>query len=407
MKAYERFLNYIKVHTTSDEESGLHPSFPGEFDLADMLKCELDDLGLMNVRVDEHAYVYAYLPATKGYENAKKLAFIAHMDTSPEASGKDVKPIIRKNYDGKDIVLEGSKNVLSLERFPELKDFIGDTIITTDGTTLLGADDKAGIAEIMTVFETIKDQKLPHGELWVAFTPDEEIGEGTDYFDLENFGADYAYTVDGGDVNAIEYENFNAAGAEITIKGISVHPGSAKNIMVNALRVAYELDDKLPKHERPEHTEGYEGFFHLTSLSGTTSSAKMSYIIRDHNMDKFKEKKALMEQAVAAINEKYGENTAVLDMKDSYYNMLEKIKPHMHLIENARIALKKAGLSPIDVPVRGGTDGARLSYDGLPCPNLGTGGANFHGTYECCSIEKMDKAVEILLNLVEIYSTFK
>ncbi|MBO4616828.1 MAG: peptidase T [Lachnospiraceae bacterium] len=402
-RAYERFLNYVKIHTTSDEESGLHPSFKGEFDLANILVDELKALGLSGVRVDEHCYVYAYLPATPGYENATKLGFIAHMDTSPEASGKDVKPVIRKNYDGSDIILEGTGDILSVSRFPELKDFIGDTIITTDGTTLLGADDKAGVAEIMTAMDTIITENIPHGEIWVGFTPDEEIGEGADFFDLKNFGATYAYTVDGGDVNALEYENFNAAGAEIAIKGVSVHPGSAKDIMVNAALVGMELHSLLPEAMRPEHTEGYKGFFHLTSFTGQVSSAKMSYIIRDHDHDLFEAKKVMLQDAVAAINKKYGDGTVTLTIKDSYYNMLEKIKPHMHLIENARLALKKAGLNPIDVPVRGGTDGARLSYDGLPCPNLGTGGCNFHGTYECCSIDKMDKAVEIILNLIEIY----
>ena len=402
-RAYERFLNYVKIHTTSDEESGLHPSFKGEFDLAHVLVDELKELGMSGVRVDDHCYVYAYLPATPGYENATKLGFIAHMDTSPEASGKDVKPVIRKNYDGSDIVLEGTGDILSVSRFPELKDFIGDTIITTDGTTLLGADDKAGVAEIMTAMDTIITENIPHGEIWVGFTPDEEIGEGADFFDLKNFGATYAYTVDGGDVNALEYENFNAAGAEIAIKGVSVHPGSAKDIMVNAALVGMELHSLLPEAMRPEHTEGCEGFFHLTSFTGQVSSAKMSYIIRDHDHDLFEQKKTMLQDAVAAINKEYGDGTVTLTIKDSYYNMLEKIKPHMHLIENARLALKKAGLTPIDVPVRGGTDGARLSYDGLPCPNLGTGGCNFHGTYECCSIDKMDKAVEIILNLIEIY----
>ena len=403
-RAYERFLNYVKIHTTSDEESGLHPSFKGEFDLANILVDELKALGMSGVRVDEHCYVYAYLPATPGYENATKLGFIAHMDTSPEASGEDVKPVIREHYDGSDIVLEGTGDILSVSRFPELKDFIGDTIITTDGTTLLGADDKAGVAEIMAAMDTIITENIPHGEIWVGFTPDEEIGEGADFFDLKNFGATYAYTVDGGDVNALEYENFNAAGAEIAIKGVSVHPGSAKDIMVNAALVGMELHSLLPEAMRPEHTEGYEGFFHLTSFTGQVSSAKMSYIIRDHDHDLFEAKKVMLQDAVATINKKYGDGTVTLTIKDSYYNMLEKIKPHMHLIENARLALKKAGLNPIDVPVRGGTDGARLSYDGLPCPNLGTGGCNFHGTYECCSIDKMDKAVEIILNLIEIYS---
>lgn len=402
-RAYERLIRYAKVHTTSDEESGTHPSFEGEFDLARMLCGELKELKMSDVRLDEHCYVYAYLPATEGCENATRIGFIAHMDTSPEASGKDVKPILRENYDGSDIVLEGTGDILSVSRFPALKEYIGDTLITTDGTTLLGADDKAGIAEIMTAFETIIEQNIPHGELWLAFTPDEEIGEGADNFDLKDFGAEFAYTVDGGEVNALEYENFNAAGAEINIKGVSVHPGSAKDIMVNALNVGMEFHALLPEKMRPEHTEGYEGFFHLTSFTGQVSFAKMQYIIRDHDMALFEEKKRMLEKAADTINRKYGEGTVTLTLKDSYYNMLEKIKPHMHLIENARKALKKAGLDPVDVPVRGGTDGARLSYDGLPCPNLGTGGSNYHGTYECCSVEKMDKAVEIILNLVEIY----
>ena len=403
-KAYERLIDYVKIHTTSDEESGLHPSFAGEFDLAKILCDELKELGMKDVRLDEHCYVYAYLPATAGCENATKLGFIAHMDTSPEASGKDVKPVLREHYDGSDIVLEGTGDILSISRFPVLKDYIGDTLITTDGTTLLGADDKAGVAEIMTALETIINNNLPHGELWVAFTPDEEIGEGTAFFDLENFGATYAYTVDGGDVNALEYENFNAAGADITIKGVSVHPGDAKDVMVNASNVGMELHSLLPEKMRPEHTEGYEGFFHLTSFTGQVSFAKMSYIIRDHDKELFEQKKNMLRDVVDTVNKKYGEGTVTLAIEDSYYNMLEKIKPHMHLIENARKALKKAGLNPVDVPVRGGTDGAGLSYKGLPCPNLGTGGCNYHGTYECCSVEKMDKAVEIILNIVEIYS---
>lgn len=405
MKAFERFLDYVKIHTTSDEESGQHPSFSGEFDLANLLCKELKELGMSDVRVDEHAYVYAYLPASKGYENATKLAFIAHMDTSPEASGQNVKAMIRENYQGEDIVLEGSGDILSLKKFPALKAFIGDTLITTDGTTLLGADDKAGIAEIMTALETIIKNNLPHGELWVAFTPDEEIGEGADLFDLKNFGAEYAYTVDGGDVNALEYENFNAASAEVIIKGVSVHPGDAKNVMINASNVAMEFHSLLPEMMRPEHTEGYEGFFHLTGMKGQVSEAVLDYIIRDHDMKLFEEKKEILKAAAEKINEKYQADTVTLTIKDSYFNMLEKIKPHMHLIDNARKALIKAGLSPVDVPVRGGTDGARLSYEGLPCPNLGTGGANYHGNFECVSIEKMDKAVEIILNIIEIYAS--
>jgi len=404
MRAYERLLKYVKVHTTSSEESGLHPSFVGEFNLANMLKEELTELGLKDAKVTDQAYVYAYLPATKGYENATKIGFIAHMDTSPEASGKDVKPELHENYQGEDIVLSGTKDILSVKRFPELKNYIGDTLITTDGTTLLGADDKAGVSEIMTAFETIITKNIPHGELWVAFTPDEEIGEGADFFDVKGFGAEFAYTVDGGIVNELEYENFNAASADIVIKGVSVHPGSAKDVMVNASLVAMELNSLLPEKMRPEHTEGYEGFFHLHALSGTVSSAKASYIIRDHDFKLFEEKKEIIKEAVETLNKKYGEGTLTLTIKDSYYNMLEKIKPHMHLIDNAKKAIQKAGLNPVDVPIRGGTDGARLSYEGLPCPNLGTGGCNYHGVYECCGVNQMDKAVDIILNIIELYS---
>ena len=293
---------------------------------------------------------------------------------------------------------------MSVEAFPFLKDMAGETLITSDGTTLLGADDKAGVAEIMTAMETIINENRPHGELWVAFTPDEEIGEGTDYFDLPNFGAEYAYTVVGGDVNCLEYENFNAASADIRIKGFSVHPGSAKDTMINASTVAMELHSMLPAKERPEDTEGHEGFFHLTGISGHVAEAEMSYIIRDHDKEKFEEKKALMERIAAKINEKYGAGTVTLTLKDSYYNMLEKIRPHMHLIENADKAIRRAGMTPVTVPVRGGTDGARLSYDGLPCPNLGTGGFNFHGNFECITVERMDRAVQVILNIIEQYA---
>ena len=403
MRAYERLLKYVKVHTTSSEESGLHPSFAGEFDLANILKDELTSLGLKDAHVTDKAYVYAYLPATKGYENATKIGFVAHMDTSPEASGKDVKPELHENYNGEDIILSGSKDVLSVKRFPELKNYIGDTLITTDGTTLLGADDKAGVSEIMTALERIKEENIPHGELWVAFTPDEEIGEGADFFDVKGFGAKFAYTVDGGQANELEYENFNAASADIDIKGVSVHPGSAKDIMVNASLVAMELNTLLPEKMRPEHTEGYEGFFHLHALSGTVSNAKLSYIIRDHDFEKFEKKKEIIKAAVDMLNKKYGEGTLTLTIKDSYFNMLEKIKPHMHLIENAKKAIVKAGLNPIDVPIRGGTDGARLSYEGLPCPNLGTGGCNYHGVYECCGVKQMDDVVNIILGIIDIY----
>ncbi|MBR5967216.1 MAG: peptidase T [Lachnospiraceae bacterium] len=404
MKAFERFVNYAKVHTTSSETSGKHPSFDGEYALARILKEELEKIGMRNVRTDEHAYVYAMLPATAGHESAPAMGFIAHMDTSPDASGKDVNPTFHWDYDGGDVVLPATGAVMSTEAFPFLKDMAGETLITSDGTTLLGADDKAGVAEIMTAMETIISEGRPHGELWVAFTPDEEIGEGTDYFDLPHFGAKYAYTVDGGDVNCLEYENFNAASADITIRGFSVHPGSAKDTMINAATLAMELHAMLPEKERPEHTEGHEGFFHLTGISGHVAEAEMSYIIRDHDKAKFEEKKALMERIAAKMNEKYGEGTVTLKLKDSYYNMLEQIRPHMHLIENADKAIRRAGMTPVTVPVRGGTDGARLSYEGLPCPNLGTGGFNFHGNFECITTERMDRAVQVILNIIEQYA---
>lgn len=400
MRAYERFINYVKVHTTSSETSGTHPSFDGEFVLAKMLVEELKTIGMQNVRVDGHCYVYAMLPATKDQESVAPLGLIAHMDTSDEASGFDVKPIFHENYDGGDIVLPGSGAVLSPKAFPFLKTMKGETVITSDGTTLLGADDKAGVAEIMTAMETIINENRPHGELWVAFTPDEEIGEGTDYFDLEGFGAKYAYTVDGGDVNCLEYENFNAASAEVTITGFSVHPGSAKDTMINAANVAHEFHALIPVNQRPEHTEGHEGFYHLTGMSGRVSEAKLSYIIRDHDRARFEARKNFMAGLAGDFNEHYGEGTVNVEIRDSYYNMLEKILPHMHLIDNARAAIEAAGLKCEVVPVRGGTDGARLSYDGLPCPNLGTGGYNYHGNFELTTVERMDKAVEVVLNII-------
>ena len=404
MRAYERLLDYVKVHTTSSEESGTHPSFIGEFNLAKALCGELIKLGLLKVRMDEHAYVYGMLPATDGCEEAVKLGFIAHMDTSPDASGENVKPVLHENYDGGDVILAGTGDVMSPKNFPFLNTMKGETLITTDGTTLLGADDKAGVAEIMTMLETIITKKLPHGELWVAFTPDEEIGEGTDFFDLEGFGADYAYTVDGGDVYCLEYENFNAASAKLQFKGFSVHPGTAKDTMINAAKVAMEFNSMLPADETPERTEGHEGFYHLTDMSGDVTEAKLAYIIRDHDMEKFEAKKANIKAIADRINEKYGEGTVTVTLRDSYYNMLEKIKPHMHLVDNARKAIEAIGLKAEVVPVRGGTDGARLSYEGLPCPNLGTGGYNYHGTFECITAEGMDRAVAVILGIIDIYA---
>jgi len=403
MRAYERLLNYVKVHTTSDPTSGTHPSTDRQFTLARQLVEELKTLGLADARVDEHCYVYATLPAAPGYEAAKGLGFIAHMDTADDASGEGVNPQIHPQYDGTAVTLPATGAVLDPEQFPFLKELKGQTLITTDGATLLGADDKAGIAEIMTMLETVIRENRPHGKLCIAFTPDEEIGEGADLFDVQGFGAAYAYTVDGGDVGEIEYENFNAAAAIVTVHGLSVHPGSAKNTMRNAQNIAMEFHTALPCYERPEHTEGREGFYHLTSMMGDVTTAKLGYIIRDHDAALFAARKATMHHIAARLNERYGAGTVELDLRDSYLNMIEQIRPHFHLVENARRAIEQAGLTPVDNPIRGGTDGARLSYEGLPCPNLGTGGFNFHGPYECITAEKMDQSVEVLLSLVDLY----
>ena len=403
MRAYERLLNYVRVYTTSDPESGTHPSAAREFDLAHQLVEELKALGVEDARVDEHCYVYGSLPATPGCEDKPALGLIAHMDTAPDASGENVNPILHENYDGSDVTLPATGMVMKVSAFPFLASMKGETLITTDGTTLLGADDKAGVAEIMTAVETVLEKGLPHGKLCIGFTPDEEIGEGASLFDVEGFGAAYAYTVDGEDAGEISYENFNAAAAVVTVHGFSVHPGSAKNTMINAQNVAMEFHAALPAFSRPEHTEGREGFFHLTSMVGDVTTAKLGYIVRDHDAAKFAARKAQMEHIAACLNERYGEGTVELDIHDSYHNMLEKIQPHFHLVENARKAIRAAGLEPIETPVRGGTDGATLSYMGLPCPNLGTGGFNFHGPCECITAEKMDQCTEILLNLVDLY----
>ena len=403
MRAYERLLKYVKVYTTSDPNSGTHPSTMRQFDQARQLVEELKALGLADAFVDEHCYVYATLPATPGSENAKPLGLIAHMDTADDAPGENVNPQIHENYDGGKVVLPATDAVLDPAVFPFLTEMKGQTLITTDGATLLGADDKAGVAEIMTALERIIAEKRPHGKLCIGFTPDEEIGEGASLFDVPGFGAAYAYTVDGEDVGEISYENFNAAAAVVTVHGFSVHPGSAKNTMVNAQNVAMEFHAALPAFDRPEHTEGREGFFHLTSMQGDVTTTHLGYIVRDHDAAKFAARKAQMQHIAACLNEKYGAGTVDLDLHDSYYNMLEKIEPHFHLVENARTAIRAAGLEPIETPVRGGTDGATLSYMGLPCPNLGTGGFNFHGPCECITAEKMDQSVEILLNIVDLY----
>ena len=403
MTAIDRFLRYVTYDTQSDEHSDAIPSTAKQKVLGAALAEELAQMGLHNAHMDEYGYVYAWLPATAGCEGIPCVGLIAHMDTADDASGENVRPQIHENYDGEAVTLPATGTVLDPKVFPFLREMKGQTLITTDGSTLLGADDKAGVAEIMTALERIIAENRPHGKLCIGFTPDEEIGEGASLFDVEGFGAAYAYTVDGEDVGEISYENFNAAAAVVTVHGFSVHPGSAKNSMINAQNVAMEFHAALPAFSRPEHTEGREGFFHLTSMQGDVTTAHLGYIVRDHDAAKFAARKDQMQHIAACLNDRYGAGTVELDIKDSYYNMLEKIQPHFHLVENARKAIRAAGLEPIETPVRGGTDGATLSYMGLPCPNLGTGGFNFHGPCECITAEKMDQGVEILLNLVELY----
>ena len=403
MRAYERLIRYAQVYTTSDPDSQTCPTTARQFDLAYKLVEELKNIGVSDARVDEFCYVYGTIPATHGCEDKPAIGLIAHMDTAPDASGENVKPMLHENYDGCDLTLPGG-TVLSVKKFPFLSAMKGETLITSDGTTLLGADDKAGIAEIMTAAERLIGSNIPHGKICIGFTPDEEVGSGADRFDVTGFGARYAYTVDGGDVGGIEYENFNAASAVVEIKGFSVHPGESKDTMINASNVAFEFHGAIPAMERPEHTAGREGFYHLTDMSGDVSSAKLEYILRDHDAAKLEYKKETMYHIADCLNGKYGEGTVAVTIKDSYQNMAEMIKPHFHLVETASEAIRMVGLEPEMVPVRGGTDGARLSWMGLPCPNLGTGGFNFHGTAECITAERMDKAVEILLNIVQLYA---
>lgn len=408
-KTTENFLRYIMVDTQSDERSVTSPSTQKQHDLAVLLSKELVKIGALDVIYDkEHCYVYAKIPASNGYEEKKVLGFIAHMDTSPAVSGKDVKPHIIKNFYGNDILLNEAENiVLKVSEFPEIIECKGKDLIVTDGTTLLGADDKAGIAEIMAMAEYLLTHKeCKHGEIRIAFTPDEEIGCGVDYFNTKLFGADFAYTVDGGALGEIEYENFNAAGAKVIINGRNVHPGYAKNKMVNALLVAGEFEKLLPEYEKPMFTEGYEGFYHLDAMEGNVEHATMDYIIRDHDRNIFENRKKLFLECGMRLNQKYGSGTVCIKLKDSYYNMLEIMKNHMHLIENAKKAMEELGITPIIAPVRGGTDGARLSFMGIPCPNLCTGGANYHSRFEYACIQDMEKVTKLLIRLTEIYGTY-
>lgn len=403
MRAYERLLDYVRYDTTSDENApeSACPSSEKEKILGTRLAEEMRSIGFEDAHMDESGYVYGFLPSNCG-EQIPVIGLISHMDTSPAAKGSDIRPRIVKNYDGGDILLNAEKNiVMSAEKFESLAAYKGMDLIVTDGTTLLGADDKAGIAEIMTAAEFLIQNNVPHGKIAVAFTPDEEIGRGTDRFDLEHFGAEYAYTVDGGKLGELEYENFNAADAVVTVRGVNIHPGDAKNKMKSAVLYAIEFNSMLPANEIPAFTEGYEGFHHLCRLEGDEEQAVLHYIIRDHDAKKFTAKKAEFERIAAYLNEKYGAGTFKLKLKDSYYNMKEKIEPHMFLIENAEKAMREAGVEPVTVPIRGGTDGAVLSYKGLPCPNLCTGGHNFHGRFEYIPVQSMDKMTEVLVNLVK------
>lgn len=404
MRAYERFLNYVPVWTTSDETSDTVPSADRELVLARMLVEEMKGLGIADARVDDKGYVYGHIPATPGCEDKPSLGLVAHMDTVADASGENIKPQIIENYDGKDVVLKGSGDILKVEEFPYLAELKGRTLITTDGTTLLGADDKAGIAEILTVAEEIIKEGLPHGKICIGFTPDEEIARGAKHFDVEGFGADYAYTLDGDEEGEIQFENFNASTAFITTHGVSVHTGSAKDVMVNSQTIATEIHQMLPVNERPETTEGYEGFYHLVSMQGNVTKTTMKYFIRDFDRRSFDARAQRLRDIAEEMNQKYGEGKVEVEIVESYYNMREKIEPCMQLIDYAKAAIEHAGITPIVSPVRGGTDGARLSFKGLPCPNLGTGGHAFHGVFEHITVEGMDKAVLIVKDIIRQFA---
>jgi tripeptide aminopeptidase len=401
----DRFIRYIQIDTQSDSHSESSPSTAKQLVLAEILKKELESLGLSAVKLDDNGYVMATLPANVSHSVAV-IGWIAHMDTSPDMNGANVNPQFVENYDGGDIVLNASENIiLSPKDFPDLTKYIGQTLITTDGSSLLGADDKAGIAAIMSAMHYLtKHPEVQHGEIRICFTPDEEVGRGANHFNVNEFNADFAYTVDGGEIGELEYENFNAAGAVVKVKGRGVHPGSAKNKMINAINIAIEIAGSLPVQMRPEHTENYEGFFHLASFVGEIESALLTYIIRNHDRDKFEWQKRLLEKSVELINVKYGANTATLEMKDQYYNMKEKILPVMHLIETATEAIEQLNIEPKIIPIRGGTDGSRLSYMGLPCPNLFTGGHNFHGRYEFIPVNSLEKSTQVILRIISLYT---
>ena len=402
MRVEERLLKYVSYWTTSDEECRQIPSSERQFELGKVLEQELRDLGLEKVTLTDHCYVYGLLPATKGYADKPAVGFISHMDTAPDFSGKDVKPQIIPDYDGNDVLLNGSGAYLKISDFPTLKTLKGRTLITTDGTTLLGADDKAGVAEIMTAVEQIITEKIPHGDIWIGFTPDEEVGSGADLFDLDYFKAKFAYTVDGDYEGEVAYENFNAASASFEITGVNVHPGEAKDIMINAALVGCEIASLLPENETPAHTEGREGFYHLTDFSGDIAHAKVNYIVRDHDKATFEKRLDTLRGIEKKMNEKYHADTVKLNIQHSYSNMLEVIEKNEYVVAIAKKAIKNVGLEPVSRPVRGGTDGARLSFMGLPCPNLGTGGYGFHGPFEHISVEGMDTAVSVIKEIIKI-----
>ena len=402
MRVEERLLKYVSYWTTSDEECRQIPSSERQFELGKVLEQELRDLGLEKVTLTDHCYVYGLLPTTKGYADKPAVGFISHMDTAPDFSGKDVKPQIIPDYDGKDVLLKGSGAYLKVSDFPTLETLKGRTLITTDGTTLLGADDKAGVSEIMTAVEQIITEKIPHGDIWIGFTPDEEVGSGADLFDLDYFKAKFAYTVDGDYEGEVAYENFNAASASFEITGVNVHPGEAKDIMINAALVGCEIASLLPENETPAHTEGREGFYHLTDFSGDIAHAKVNYIVRDHDKATFEKRLDTLRGIEKKMNEKYHADTVKLNIQHSYSNMLEVIEKNEYVVAIAKKAIKNVGLEPVSRPVRGGTDGARLSFMGLPCPNLGTGGYGFHGPFEHISVEGMDTAVSVIKEIVKI-----
>ncbi|NDV66318.1 peptidase T [Bacteroides sp. 224] len=403
MNVADRFLRYVKINTESNEDSKLTPSTPGQMDFARNLKLELESLGLEDISLDENGYLFATLPSNIDRE-VPTIGFIAHLDTSPDMSGQNVNPRIVENYDGKDIILSAEEGyTLSPDQFPELLAHLGEDLIVTDGKTLLGADDKAGVAEIITAVAYLKEHpEIKHGKIRIGFTPDEEIGRGADKFDVAKFGCEWAYTMDGSEVGELEYENFNAASAKITFKGRNVHPGYAKHKMINSMRIANQFISMLPRHETPEHAEGYEGFYHLIGMQGEVEQTTLSYIIRDHNRGKFESRKEEMQHLVNKINAEFGEGTAVIELRDQYYNMREKVAPVMHIIDIAFAAMEAVEVVPNIKPIRGGTDGARLSFMGLPCPNIFAGGVNFHGRYEFVPIQSMEKAVRVIVKIAEL-----